>query len=117
MVFVQDENQPVTPFSNATVRFGSDGAWAGATKGRSYFTVSLDPGVHHLCANWQSALPPVEKHAGATSFTAEAGKTYYFSAAVTVTSQSVATFGFSQLNEDEGKYRVKLARVSTFTTR
>lgn len=36
--------------------FGVDGSWIGASRGDSYFSVSLDPGVHHLCArfsHWQ----------------------------------------------------------------
>jgi hypothetical protein len=32
IVFIQSENQPVAPFHDATVRFGMDGAWVGATQ-------------------------------------------------------------------------------------
>jgi hypothetical protein len=35
-----------------TNRYGMDGAWVGANKGNSYFTVSVAPGEHHLCSNW-----------------------------------------------------------------
>ena len=114
IVFLQEENYKISPFSNATVRFGADGAWAGATKGRSYFVMAVEPGVHHVCANWQSAFSTLNKNADALSFTAEPGKTYFFSAAVTVESREVTTFSFSELNDDQGKYRVKLAKLSTF---
>jgi len=113
IVFIENENQMVAPFSNATVRFGMDGTWAGADNGSSYFVTTVGPGVHRLCASWQSSVKRIEKNVDVTSFTAEPGKTYYFSAAVTVESQYVVTFGLSQLNEDQGKYRLKSAKLST----
>lgn len=111
--FMENENQMVEPFSYVTVRYGMDGAWVGADNGTSYFVLMVDPGVHHLCASWQSSLKTFEKNVDVTSFTAEAGKAYYFSAAVTVESREVVTFGLSQLNDDQGKFRVKSARLST----
>jgi hypothetical protein len=35
-----------------TTRIGLDGSWIGANSGRSYFFFAVDPGEHHLCANW-----------------------------------------------------------------
>ncbi len=114
IVFIQDENQFVMPFSSATVRYGMDGLWSGATKGRSYFIANMGPGVHHLCANWQSVA---RKDADALFFTAEAGKTCNFSASVTVELKRVITFSFSQLNEDQTRYRLKTTKLSRFTSR
>jgi hypothetical protein len=57
-----------------TTRWGVDGLWVGAGYRNSYFFFSLDPGDHHLCAGRQSNSKP----SAATSFTAEAGKAYYF---------------------------------------
>lgn len=113
IVFVENENQMIGPFMHATVRFGMDGAWVGANNGNSYFALTVDPGVHHLCASWQSALGTFNKNVDLTSFTAEPGKVYYFAAQVTVNSGSSVTFGLSQLNEDEGKYRVANSKLST----
>ena len=113
ILFLENENQPVGPFMHATVRFGMDGAWVGADNGNSYFALDVAPGVHHLCANWQSALGSFKKNVDLTSFTAEPGKVYYFAASVTAESQSVVTFGLSQLNEDEGRYRVGFSELST----
>lgn len=65
-----------------TTRFGIDGTWVGATQANSYFFVEVDPGEHHLCANWQnrvSLITPTRSTAAA-HFTAEAGKAYYFRA-------------------------------------
>ena len=60
-------------------RFGVDGAWVGANGYRSYFFFPVEPGDHRLCTGVQSKFERVVKSsAAATSFTAEAGKTYYF---------------------------------------
>jgi len=56
---------------NPTIRFGLDGAWAGANDGNSYFVVEVDPGVHHVCSDWG-------KKTGEDSFTAVAGNVYYW---------------------------------------
>ncbi len=60
-------------------RFGIDGTWVGANGYRSYFFFPVDPGDHRLCTNIQSKFERVVKNfTTATSFTAEAGKVYYF---------------------------------------
>lgn len=64
-----------------TVRFGVDGKWVGATHSNSYFYISVDPGEHDICANWQSFVGlGTQRSTAAAHFTAEAGKTYYFRA-------------------------------------
>ena len=55
-------------------RIGMDGAWVGADKGDSYFSIQVEPGEHHLCVAPQGGLDKVEL----AHFSAEAGKTYYF---------------------------------------
>lgn len=60
-------------------RFGVDGAWMGANGYRSYFFFPVDPGDHRLCTSAQAPFERVVKSTlAATSFTAEAGKVYYF---------------------------------------
>jgi len=60
-------------------RFGIDGTWVGANGYRSYFFFPVEPGDHRLCTGVQSKFERVVKSSmAATSFTAEAGKTYYF---------------------------------------
>jgi hypothetical protein len=113
VVFLENENQVIGPFMYATVRFGMDGAWVGANNGNSYFALDVAPGVHHLCANWQSVFGSLKKDVELASFNAKPGRVYYFEANVTVESQNVVTFGLSRLNEDEGKYRVGLSKLST----
>jgi hypothetical protein len=65
-----------------TTRFGIDGTWVGATHANSYFFALVDPGEHHVCANWQSRviLFSPTRSTAATHFKAVAGKVYYFRA-------------------------------------
>jgi hypothetical protein len=107
IVFIENENQLIGPFMHATVRFGVDGSWAGANYGNSYFALTVDPGVHHLCAFWE------HKNVDVTSLVTEPGKVYYLAAKVNVQSRYSVTFGLSQLNEDEGEYQVKLLKLSS----
>ncbi|MGC1088080.1 MAG: hypothetical protein WA894_06560 [Candidatus Acidiferrum sp.] len=61
------------------MRFGVDGTWQGANGYRSYFFFQVTPGDHRLCTNAQSIDQRVFKSStAAISFTAEAGKSYYF---------------------------------------
>jgi hypothetical protein len=112
IIFIENQNQMITPFHFATVRFGMDGTWVGANKGDSHFALTVAPGVHHLCASWQSDLETLKKNVKATSFTAEAGQVYYFAGEI-VASRDTLIFNFSELNEDEGKYQVKFLKLST----
>jgi len=120
IVFIENENHAVGPFMYATVRYGLDGAWAGANNNNSYFVVNVEPGVHHLCASWQSAFGRIKKNIDVASFTAEPGKVYYFAANVKVTpagdNQVNIDFSLSPLNDDEGKYRVKAWKLATWKT-
>ena len=60
-------------------RFGIDGNWVGANGYRSYFFFPVEPGDHHLCTSIQSRFEwTVKPSTAAISFTAEAGKSYYF---------------------------------------
>jgi hypothetical protein len=130
IIFVEEQNAK-TSFHMITVRYGVDGYWVGANYGDSYFAVNVIPGVHHLCVNAQGD----KKAVGMTSFTAEAGKVYYYEASTTVTGSpgrmvtthsangatstgmvpgAVSTFfQFNQLSEDEGRYRIKAWKLAT----
>lgn len=60
-----------------TARIGMDGAWVGANRGHSYFSVPVEPGEHHVCVKMDILTDhPVEL----LHFTAEAGQIYYFRA-------------------------------------
>jgi hypothetical protein len=116
-LIVFSESMPNEMKVQSTTRFGVDGAWVGATKGDSYFTVIVEPGEHNLCASMQSAPSHMKKtFTQMATLTAEAGKVYYFEAAVNVIGNQnfgIASFDFSQLAEKEGKYRVKAWKFAT----
>jgi hypothetical protein len=106
---------------NFVGRVGVDGAWVGANKGASYFAYTVEPGEHHVCANWQT-IGQDGKKVGVASFTAEPGKAYYFRVAITIQpyttdrgAQKEDRLDLTQLSEDEGKYRVKVSALSTAT--
>jgi hypothetical protein len=76
--FLQDDTY-FQSVPRPTTRFGLDGNWVGATQANAYFSISVDPGEHHLCADWQSFVSfNVAKKSAAAHFTAEAGGIYFF---------------------------------------
>jgi hypothetical protein len=78
VVFLQDDSD-FKSRPRPTTRMGIDGTWVGATQSSAYFFYSVEPGVHHLCASWQTTVGPGSSHkAAATHFTAEANGVYYF---------------------------------------
>jgi hypothetical protein len=82
LVYVIEEFEELPGgFITPTIRVGVDGSWVGATKGTSFLFFSVDPGEHHLCANWQSSSSQISKQYSLTSFTAESGKVYFFKVA------------------------------------
>jgi hypothetical protein len=125
IVFIetQDKTWGCLGCGTPPTRFGMDGAWVGANQGDSYFTLDVAPGEHHLCAGWQSVFGHINKMVGMASLTAEAGKVYYFEAKATLHVHSYGNnshetdrdLEFTQLNDDEGKYRVKASKLATST--
>src|SRR5450755_2944540 len=83
--FIQDIGAMNCLGACLTTRIGLDGTWVGANQHNSYFSVSVEPGEHHVCASPQShfvSSTTSEKYASIrlalAHFTAEAGKAYYF---------------------------------------
>lgn len=76
--FVQDlgTENPFGAGGSFVTEIGIDGAWVGADKNNSWFSVSVDPGVHHVCAHAQSRL--FSRVTELAHFTAEADRVYYF---------------------------------------
>jgi hypothetical protein len=102
--FIEDDSN-FDSHPKPTTRAGVDGKWVGATHGNSYFSFSVDPGVHHLCASWQSGvILGTDRKTAAAHFTAEAGGIYYFEAKNTTygTSNSTTTdISLTLLDSDE----------------
>jgi len=79
--FVQDTGGELECFTGAsclTTRIGIDGAWVGANHHNSYFSASVEPGEHHICANWQSHVSDLNRVVAFAHFSAEEGKIYFF---------------------------------------
>jgi len=78
--FLQDDKVFVSR-PRPTVKWGMDGNRVGATQADNYFYLSVDPGEHHLCTEWESAmLINARSQSAAAHFTAKAGQIYYFRA-------------------------------------
>jgi hypothetical protein len=111
--FIQDDG-PGGDDQHYTIKIGLDGAWTGAYKHNSYFTLSAEPGEHHVCANVQSNLAAGQIVALA-HFTAEAGKVYYFRTRL-IFSLAASDFylDLSQTDSDEAKYLISSYPLSTW---
>jgi Protein of unknown function (DUF2846) len=92
-----------------TVKLAIDGAWVGANHGNSYFSVSVEPGEHHVCVTLQSSL--VAQRVELAHFTADAGGVYYFRTQL-VMSRSVELLELDPIDSDQGKYLIALFPLS-----
>ena len=108
--------KPPGELGNPTIRVGLDGAWIGANQGTSYLALSVDPGEHHLCTNWQSVWKRLSDQHALTSFTAEAGKTYFFRVQTHVESEGRESqmwyIDLQPVNADEAKYLIATSPLS-----
>jgi hypothetical protein len=112
--FVEDDSQ-FGSIPKPTTRAGVDGRWVGATHGNSYLFISVDPGEHHLCASWQSAVIVGQGHKTvAAHFTAAAGGVYYFAVKNTwVRDLGTAGISLTPLDSDEGQLLLRTFLLST----
>jgi hypothetical protein len=106
--FFHDAGTNVT-LGYPTVKLAIDGAWVGANHGNSYFSVSVEPGEHHVCVALQSSL--VAPRMELAHFTAEAGKAYYYRTEL-VMSRSVELLELDPIDSDQGKYLVAFFPLS-----
>lgn len=115
------EDQKTKNVRDVTLRIGLDGAWIGANRGNSYFFFSVDPGVHHLCADWQTSVDPKDGIVALANFTAEAGKVYYYRARTLGSIQDswlnswpgqYWVLDLDPVNDDQGKFLVASSRFS-----
>jgi hypothetical protein len=94
---------------DATSRVGVDGKWLGALRRRMYFSATIEPGEHHLCAIGRIGL---WSHVSLRALNAKPGETYYF---VAKYGELVPDeFTLSPVDADEGKYLIAWAHLSAF---
>jgi hypothetical protein len=103
--FVQDIGEVGCLGGCMTTKIGLDGAWVGANQHNSYFSVSVEPGEHHVCANQQSHLSRLSRRVAFAHFTAEAGKVYYFRTRVFGDTNQVL-FDIDPVDSDQAKYLI-----------
>jgi hypothetical protein len=115
------EDQKYKAVRDVTIRIGLDGEWVGATRGNSYLFFPVEPGEHHLCADWTSDFLPSDRLVSLFGLTVESGKTYYFRARTTGGPGSLterngqgdtASLDLDLVNSDEGKYLVTFSPLS-----
>ena len=86
------------------MKVGLDGTWVGANQHNSYFSVSVEPGEHHMCANPQTRFQAGRLIALA-HFTAEAGKVYYFRTRFLGNNNQIQ-FDFDPIDSDQAQYLI-----------
>ncbi|MGB8061989.1 MAG: DUF2846 domain-containing protein [Candidatus Sulfotelmatobacter sp.] len=115
------EDQKFQAAKDVTARIGLDGAWVAATRGDSYVFFSVDPGEHHLCADWRSSFLAAGRLVSLFGFTAEAGKVYYFRVRTMGGPSSMldrssldesASLDLDLINSDQGKLLVSTSPYS-----
>jgi hypothetical protein len=92
-------------------KVGLDGAWVGAFKNNSYFSASVEPGEHHMCANAQTSGGLGELK-GLVHFTAEAGKVYYLRMYADRLDNYPAILDIGPIDSDEAKYLIVTSPLS-----
>lgn len=109
--FVQDIGEVNCLGGCMTTKIGLDGAWIGVNQHNSYFSVSVEPGEHHVCANLQSHVGWISRKVALAHFTAEARRVYYF--------RTRGFFGGNQLlidldpvDSDQAKYAISSSPLS-----
>lgn len=107
IVFLETVEADGLVLSGVEARLGVDGAWVGATKGNSFFALTVPPGEHHLCANWPADFAFEWERTSLASLHAEAGKVYYYRIKIAhIRTREIEedTLDLMPVNEDEGKY-------------
>ena len=102
--FIQDAGTSMG-LGYPTVKLGLDGKWVGANRLNSYFSLSVDPGEHHVCVMLQSSL--LAQRVELAHFMAEAGKTYYYRTRL-VMSREMELLELDPIDSDQGTYLVAL---------
>lgn len=112
--FIEDDKH-FASVPKPTTREAVDGNWVGAMHGDSYFAVSVAPGEHHLCANWQRGVVLFQgKQQSVLHVTAESGQKYFFRVASSWRSGDAADLQLEPLDSDEAQLLIAKRRVSTF---
>jgi Protein of unknown function (DUF2846) len=108
--FIQDTGLDIT-LAYPTTKIGIDGKWVGANKKDSYFSIAVDPGEHHFCAEIQSSLVPNDIELA--HLTTEAGKVYYYRTRIVMSKGGPIYLGFVPVDSDEASYMIESYPLAT----
>jgi hypothetical protein len=112
--FIQDDG-PWGKYQHYVLKVALDGAWVGAYKKNSYFTVPVKPGEQHVCATVQTN-DFAESVLALAHFTAEPGKVYYFRTrflnGTSTLYPSPPYLDLELLDSDEAKYLISFYPLS-----
>ncbi len=115
-VFIERADKGTVP---VITRVALDGTWLGGNQGNSYFELTVAPGEHHVCVDWELPHRYIKEAAAFDVFTAEPGKIYYFLVNVgwihNPGEDPYMTLQLSPANGDEGQYLVLNSKVSTLS--
>lgn len=110
---VEQYDRPRNEIGKPTIRVGLDGSWVGANRSTSYLFFSVEPGEHHLCADWQSLPPWLRVQASLANFTAEPAQIYYFRSRV-MENAGYFTLDLEPVNNDQGRLLAASAPLSEY---
>jgi hypothetical protein len=96
-----------------TYRIGMDGKWMGATHDESYFFFAAEPGEHRLCWDVQKGQDKLSDQGAAVTFTAEAGKAYFFRTTMRGNNEITLRWRFERIDAAEGMFMVSSRPLST----
>jgi hypothetical protein len=118
-VIVQERREPnAAQIGDVTTRVGLDGNWVGANHGQSYLSFAAARGEHQICTDWQSWLKAAQETSAAANLTAEAGKTYFFRAELTIPwADHPAGLRLHAVEEAEGLLLISKTAMSTWKTK
>ena len=94
------------------VRVGMDGKWMGANHDESYFFFTAEPGEHRLCWDVQKGQEKLSGQGAAVTFTAEAGKAYFFRT-ILASAEIAPRWKVKRLDAAEGMFLVSSWPLST----
>jgi len=92
-----------------TIKVALDGQPVGANHVNSYFSVSIDPGEHHVCVSLQSSL--VAQRVELAHFTASADQIYYYRTRLLL-SRGLELLQLEPIDSDQGKYLITFFPLS-----
>jgi hypothetical protein len=117
LIYFLQDNTYFESRPRPTSRFGIDGRWIGATQSNAYFYLSVDPGEHHLCADWQSfyIVTASGLRSAAAHFTAESGGIYFFIVRNRfIREHGILGMKLEALDSDEAQLLMSRFALSTF---